>query len=81
LPVSCLISSSTLKIGALYAFVREVFGMNFHWDTDYPNTFHGFLHSFHSTAESVPQLGHEHFLPSTVQFIIHLSFYNSRYIV
>ena len=58
----------------VYTRIWDVPSLNLGWDTHYPHWGLSKLVSVHpSTYKTVPQLGHDHLLPSIFQFIIHQS--------
>jgi hypothetical protein len=52
--------------------VRKAPNSNLSQETGYPDRFfRGFPQSLHANAESTPNFGHERYLPSLFQLIIH----------
>jgi hypothetical protein len=60
----------------VYTSIWDVPSLSVGWDTHYPHWGLSQCVSVHSrTYKTVPQLGHNHLLPSIFQFIIHQSPY------
>ena len=58
----------------VYTRIWDVPSLRLGWDTHYPHRGLSEFVSVHpSTNKTVPQLGHDHLLPSIFQFVIHQS--------
>jgi hypothetical protein len=59
----------------LWTHTRELLGSNVSWDAGCPGW--GFPRPLQANVGTVPRLGHDHCLPNSVQFIIHLLSHHS----
>jgi hypothetical protein len=72
---SSLPSSLIKQVGlvvTLQTCVWEVLSLDIGWDSGYPEVHCGSTQSLQTNAWILPQIDHDHFIPSIFHFIIHV---------